>query len=135
MHFAKDTLERSKVSQQGPWFAQNTPETLEALQCSPWSLGAARPVKFRQPRRRARPGKWLGRVQGLSGPGGGALLWRTQRRRADTAETRGGGRWELCSGEPAALAGQQASVGLSWSKRKIGAAQLGSASGRSTGSP
>jgi hypothetical protein len=39
MHFAKDTLERSEVSQQGPWFAQNTPETLEALQCSPWSLG------------------------------------------------------------------------------------------------
>jgi hypothetical protein len=111
MHFAKDTMERSEVSQHGPWFAQNTPDTLEFLQCDPWSLGAARPVEFRRPRRRARPGKWLGRVQGLRGPGGGALLRRMQRRRVGTAETRGGGRWELCSGELAARAGQQASAG------------------------
>jgi hypothetical protein len=40
----------------------------------------------------------------------GALLRRAQRRRAGTAETHGGGHWELCSGEPAARAGQQASV-------------------------
>jgi hypothetical protein len=54
-------LERSVGSQQGPWFAQNTPESLGALQCSPWSLGAARPVKFRRPRRRPRPGSgWEG---------------------------------------------------------------------------
>jgi hypothetical protein len=104
------SLELCKASQTGPCFAQNTPETLESLQCDPWSLGAARPVEFRRPRRRARPGKWLGRVQGLRGPGGGALSRRTQRRRAGMVETRGGGCWELRSAEPAALAGQQASV-------------------------
>jgi hypothetical protein len=41
-------------------------------------------------------------------------LRRTQRRRASTAETSGGCRWELCSGEPAARAGQQASEGAIW---------------------
>jgi hypothetical protein len=41
----------------------------------------------------------------------GDLLRRTHCRQAGTAETRGGGRWELCFGEPAAWAGQQASVG------------------------
>jgi hypothetical protein len=64
-------------------------------------------VEFRRPRQRAWPGKWLERVQVWRGPGGGALLWRAQRRRAGTAETRGGGRWEPCSGEPAARLGQQ----------------------------
>jgi hypothetical protein len=34
-HFAKRPLERSGGSQLGPSFAQNTPELLGALQCSP----------------------------------------------------------------------------------------------------
>jgi hypothetical protein len=35
-HFSRRPLERSGGSQLGPWFAQNTPKLLGALQCSPW---------------------------------------------------------------------------------------------------
>jgi hypothetical protein len=46
----------------------------------------------------------------LRGLGLGTHLRQRQGRRPGAAETGGGGRWELCSGEPAARAGQQASV-------------------------
>jgi hypothetical protein len=40
--------------------------------------------------------------------------WLISCRRAATAETGGGGRWKLHSGEPAARSGQQASAGSLW---------------------
>jgi hypothetical protein len=40
--------------------------------------------------------------------------WLNSCRRAATAETGGGGRWKLHSGEPAARSGQQASAGSLW---------------------
>jgi hypothetical protein len=39
---------------------------------------------------------------------------RGEDRRADMAEVGGGGRWKLCSDEPAARSGQQASVEALW---------------------
>jgi hypothetical protein len=69
------------------------------------------------------------------GPGVERVQWgcsfaATQRRWAGTAETRGGGRWELCSGEPAARAGQQASAGATGVPSGVGAVRVGGASSR-----
>jgi hypothetical protein len=55
-------------------------------------------------------------------------LRQVQRRRAGTAETHGGGCWELCSGELAARAGQQASVVAIGVLVGVGAVRVGGAS-------
>jgi hypothetical protein len=61
IHFAKDPLERSVGLQQRPWFAQNTSERRQALQCGPWDLRATRPGAIPATSPASSAGEWLGR--------------------------------------------------------------------------
>jgi hypothetical protein len=62
IHFANRPLERFKVSQIYPWFAQTTLERARASQCNPRGLGATRlgEIPMTSPAGSAR--EWLGRL-------------------------------------------------------------------------
>jgi RNase P protein component len=87
-------------------------------------------VEFRRPRRRAWPGKRLGRVQGLRGNGLGAYSRRRDGRRPGTVGADGSGRGRNHSDELAARADQQANWEATRDPRAVGARRVGGASDR-----
>jgi hypothetical protein len=91
--FALRPLEVSADLQPCTYFAQNSPDKTQTLQCRPWALAGGGPAKFRRTAGRGRPGAgggWTlvlgGRFRGLvvegEGRWGGALRGRRARRRA-----------------------------------------------------
>jgi hypothetical protein len=101
-------------SQQGPWYAQNTPKLPGALQCRPWALGGGAAVKFRRGARRRGSGTGRSRPKeshatdlwlelGSGRHRGRGTVTRRCTRRCRWERRRGGSLGEQCAAQGASL--------------------------------
>jgi hypothetical protein len=104
------SLEVSADSQPYPYFAQNTLEISQTLQCSPRTHGGGGLAGIRQLRRRPWPGK--GRREARGSPHIGLRVWSGWRRcrQAGAPATGGEGRCGSCCGAGAARPRQGAAL-------------------------